>query len=196
MVDLISSNQIPGLYPEILRKTEEIGFSMASDIHMCSLLRTLVASKPAGRFLELGTGTGLALSWIADGIDQQSRLISIDNDPEIMTIAENFFQQDDRVELLCTDGSAWLRSYHGSPYDLVFADAWPGKYSELDEVLNLLKPGGIYIIDDMLPQPNWPEGHAEKVKKLVADLEKREELIITSLNWSTGIVMAVKRDRP
>jgi len=125
-------------------------------------------------------------------MDHESRLISIDNDHTIMAIAEQFFSQDDRVEMLCIDGSEWLRNYPGEKFDLIFADTWPGKYSERDKALKLLKPGGIYIIDDMLPQPNWPEGHAEKVEKLIADLERREDLITTNLKWSTGIVMAVK----
>jgi len=44
----------------ILHETIDIGFSMASESQTGSLLRTLVASKPGGRFLELGTGTGVA----------------------------------------------------------------------------------------------------------------------------------------
>jgi hypothetical protein len=31
----------------------------------------------------------------------------------------------------------------------------------------MLKPGGLYVIDDMLPQPNWPEGHAAKAEVLI-----------------------------
>jgi len=27
----------------------------------------------------------------------------------------------------------------------------------------MLSIGGIYIIDDLLPQDNWPEGHEEKL---------------------------------
>ena len=30
-------------------------------------------------------------------------------------------------------------------FDLVFADAWPGKFSETDEVLDLIEVGGFYI---------------------------------------------------
>jgi hypothetical protein len=57
----------------------------------------------------------------------------------------------------------------------------------------MLNTGGYYIIDDMLPQPNWPIGHAEKVKEFIGKLEERRDLVITKLNWSTGIVIAVKK---
>jgi len=44
----------------------------------------------------------------------------------------------------------------------VFADALAGKYDGLSEALCVVKAGGFYVIDDMLPQPNWPDGHAPK----------------------------------
>jgi hypothetical protein len=59
--------------------------------------------------------------------------------------------------------------------------------------LQLLKPGGLYIIDDLLPQPNWPEGHAPRVPALVATLEARRDLVLTKLNWSTGLIVATRR---
>ena len=59
----------PPFYAEINQATQTAGFTMASDVLTCSLLRTLAASKPAGRFLELGTGTGLSTAWILDGMD-------------------------------------------------------------------------------------------------------------------------------
>jgi hypothetical protein len=57
----------------------------------------------------------------------------------------------------------------------------------------MLNKGGLYIIDDMLPQPNWPDGHAEKAINLVNLLEGRNDLSLTKQVWSTGIVVAVKR---
>ena len=42
---------IPGEYQKIKEATEELKFNMASDLHTGSLLKTLAASKPAGRFL-------------------------------------------------------------------------------------------------------------------------------------------------
>ncbi|CAN0603412.1 unnamed protein product, partial [Ectocarpus sp. 12 AP-2014] len=142
--------------------------------------------------LEIGTGIGLSLSWMIDGMDTDSFLISIDNDQQLTAIAENYFGDDQRVELICENGTEWIKGYTGEKFDLIFADAWPGKYSEIDKVLDLIKVGGFYIVDDMTKQPNWPEGHEENVKSLVAYLEKREDLTLTKLNWSTGVIMAVK----
>ena len=139
---------IPKIHTEITRKSEEIGFTMPSDLYVGSFLKTLIASKPNGRFLEIGTGIGLSLSWMIEGMDADSKLISVDNDPALISIASSYFGDDDRVEVICKDGTDWIKEYSGSKFDLIFADAWPGKYSVIDEVLDLLKVGGFYIIDD------------------------------------------------
>ncbi|MFA9195881.1 SAM-dependent methyltransferase, partial [Flavobacterium sp. FBOR7N2.3] len=70
----------------------------------------------------------------------------------------------------------------------------PGKYSEIDEILELIKVGGFYIIDDMLAQPNWPERHQENVNKLIEYLENRKDFNLTKLNWSTGLVIATRKN--
>lgn len=152
MDDSISKK--PKFYAEIEAKTKEIGFSMPSDLYIGALLKTLISSKPESNFLELGTGTGLSLSWMVDGMDSESRISTIDNDPELLEIARYFFGKDERVNIVCADGSEWIKNYVGEKFDLVFADAWPGKYSEIDLVLDLLNVGGFYIIDDMQVQEN------------------------------------------
>ena len=80
-----------------------------------------------------------------------------------------------------------------SKFSFVFADTWPGKYLLLDEVLEMVEKGGIYIIDDMLPQANWPTGHGEKAAELIADLDSRDDIILTKMGWATGIVIITKR---
>lgn len=182
----------PEIHSKIEAKSAEIGFTMPSDLYIGSLLKTLVASKPAGHFLELGTGIGLSLSWMIDGMDQESSLISVDNDPKLIQIAREFFGKDERVDLVLEDGEKWIENYDGSLFDLIFADAWPGKYSHLDEVFALLKMGGIYVIDDMDEQPNWPDGHAEKAASLVEMLEQRDDFHLTKMNWSTGVILMTK----
>lgn len=192
---MIDSNiqDIPKIHSEIERKSKEIGFTMPSDLYIGTLLKTLITSKSKGRFLELGTGIGLSLSWMIDGMDADSKLITVDNDIELIKIAEQYFGNDERVEVVCQDGADWIKNYQGEKFDLVFADAWPGKYSETEEILNLIKPGGFYIIDDMTAQPNWPDGHQDNVDGLVEYLEKREDFTLTKLNWSTGLILAVKK---
>lgn len=76
----------------------------------------------------------------------------------------------------------------------IWADTRAGKYRLLNEALELLNPAGLYVVDDMLPQPNWPESHAEKkVADLVATLEQMEGFRVTKLSWASGVILATKR---
>lgn len=182
----------PVRFQKLLQKSNDIGFSMPSDEEAGTLLRTLVASKPGGQFLELGTGMGLSLAWMVDGLDAESQIVSIDNDQKLIDIVSPEFEQDDHVSISCFDGAEWIKNYKGPALDLIFADAWPGKYELLDETIALLKPGGLYVIDDMLEQPSWPDGHAEKAQKLSEYLLSAQNLTVTQMNWSTGIFICTK----
>lgn len=192
MIETVRQNE-PLAYQKIDAATKESGFSMASDVLTCSLLRTLAASKQGGRFLELGTGTGLSTSWILDGMGSSASLVSADNAPEFLAIAEHFLGSDTRLRLVNADGGEWIEANKNEKFDFIFADTWHGKYLMLEEALDMLNPGGLYIIDDMLPQPNWPEGHDLKALKLMEDLDQREDIFITKQVWATGIAIGVKR---
>jgi hypothetical protein len=57
----------------------------------------------------------------------------------------------------------------------------------------LLKRGGLYVVDDMLPQTNWPEGHQTRVDDLVARLESHPDLVASRLAWASGLIVAARR---
>nr|WP_293784740.1 class I SAM-dependent methyltransferase [uncultured Pedobacter sp.] len=192
MMEEINQNY-PRAYQQINAATKASEFDMASDVLTCSLLKTLATSKPSGSFLELGTGTGLSTAWILDGMDEQSTLTSIDHDGRFLAIASGFLSHDSRLTLINTDGAEWFKKNGTKKFDYIFADTWHGKYLLLDEAITMLNQGGLYIIDDMLPQQNWPDGHQEKVNKLIKDLESRDDLHLTKQVWATGIIIAVKK---
>ncbi len=182
--------------PKLIRSIDidsrAAGFTMPSDPLTCAFLRTIAASKPNGKFLELGSGTGLSTAWILDGMDANSHLTTIDNEPNLLKILNKQLGKDPRLTVVCGDGDEFLRSLNGQEFDFIFADTWSGKYQLLEEALALLKPGGIYAIDDMLPQPNWPDGHAAKVDRLISTLEQRTDLRISKMSWASGIILATK----
>ena len=179
-----SSITEPAILHEIERKCKDLGFDMASDKLAGSLLRNLTAAKPGANILELGTGIGASLCWMVDGMDQTSKITSIDNDPRLTEVAWSFFGHDRRVDLVCMDGDQWILSHQNQRFDLIFADAWPGKYHLLNETFDLLKPGGLYVVDDMIPQSNWPEGHEKKSSALLEHLGERDDVFVSMLEWS------------
>lgn len=184
---------LPKGFAAIEIASKSIRFSMPSDLQTGSLLQTLVSSKPKANVLEIGTGTGLATAWLLAGMDADSSLLSIDNEQLYQSVASTVLGDDKRLKLLCTDAGQWLDDNQDHKFDLIFADAWPGKYANLDAALNSLAAGGMYVIDDMMPQPNWPARHEDNVVKLVADLESRIDLQLVKMAWSTGILIATKK---
>jgi predicted O-methyltransferase YrrM len=69
MIDTAFINQ-PDQLPRIKVRTEELKFNMASEDRTGALLAVLAASKPGGKLLELGTGTGIGTSWLLAGMDE------------------------------------------------------------------------------------------------------------------------------
>lgn len=182
----------PGVLDAVYRDSELAGFTMGSEPKTGSFLRALAASKPGGRFLELGTGTGIGTAWLLAGMDLSSHLDSVDSDPTVQEVARRHLGHDARVTFHVADGGTFLEQSRSQEFDFIYADAWPGKFSHLGLALSLLRTGGIYLVDDLLPQPNWPEGHAPKVPVLISELECQHGFVATKLAWASGLMILVR----
>ena len=185
--------QAPPELDRIQARTAQLDFTMSSEPLTGALLRALAASKACGRLLELGTGIGVGTAWLLSGMDAQSTLVSVDVNPEFQAVAGEVFGHDRRLTLVSSDGVPFLAQQKRGSFDLIFADAMPGKYEALDEALDLVKRGGFYVIDDMLPQPNWPDGHGEKVSVLMDQLWARSDFHMVPLVWASGVVLMVRK---
>ncbi len=177
---------------------------MMSDPLTGNLLATLAASKPGGRLLELGTGVGLGTAWLLSGMDEKARLETVELNPDLTSIAEEHLGSDERLKICTEDGLEFLKRAQGQTYDLIFADTWPGKLEHPELALNLVAPGGFYIVDDMQDMTSLPASVPgiddevlrkipEQWRSLIALLEAREDFIYTELRWSTGVIISTKR---
>ena len=182
----------PAAIADIAAETERLGVGMASEPMTGALLRTLAASRPDGNLLELGTGTGLGTAWLLDGMTDAAKLTTVDVSASCSAVAARYLGADPRLIIVVRDATEWLSHEADGPYDLIFADSLPGKFEGFEAAWALLPPGGLYVIDDMRPQPNWPDGHGERVERLLADLDGRPDCALVRLDWATGIVVAVK----
>lgn len=171
---------------------ERIGFAFASEERTGALLAAIAASKPGGRFLEIGTGAGHRTAWMLEGADRCSCIETVDSNPDTVAIARRHLAMDPRVTFHVADGAQFILGIREKTYDLIFADAWPGKFSHLDETLSLLSAGGVYLVDDLLPQANWPEGQGDRVPELLDSLESRQDVFVVRMAWASGIVLVVR----
>lgn len=184
--------QAPAL-AQIAARTAALGFDVASEARTGALLRMLADSEPRGRFLELGTGTGMETAWILAGMDAGSSLASVDVSSQVQQVAREFLGSDHRLRPVLEDGLKFLKHEAAESYDFVFADAMAGKFGGLEDRLRVVKPVGSYIVDDMLPQANCPKGHTEKIPVLMDQLTRDHRFSTATLTWATGIVVATRR---
>jgi len=130
-------------------------------------------------------------------MDKNSKITTVESDSAVVSIAQKHLGHDQRLSFRVEDAEVFLEQLKGTgqgqQFDFIFADAWVGKYSHLETTLHVLKTGGLYVIDDMLPQKNWVEGHEHHVASLIARLEDRADLLLTKLNWASGIIIAAKQ---
>ena len=123
------------------------GGSSIPEVH--ALLRTLVASKPGGRFAETGTAFGKGARAIASAMDSASCFVTVEVDRERYEVAAS--------ELSGTRAEVVHGRWHDvlpqrAPFDLLFAD---GGLRDTDGgfelSISLLAPGGFLVKDDMSP---------------------------------------------
>jgi predicted O-methyltransferase YrrM len=183
---------IPKLLGPIHKDTDALGFAMSSESRTGALLRVLAASKPGGRLLEIGTGTGVGTAWLLAGMDAAATLDSVDTDEHVLAIAKRHLGGDPRVAFHLGDAAEFLAAMPTGQFDFIYADAWAGKFTHLELALSRLRPGGIYFVDDLLPQSNWPDGHAAKVPVLIRELESRRNFAAVKLSWASGLMILVR----
>lgn len=124
-------------FPQITIKPEEGRF-----------LEFVVAASGARLALEIGTLGGYSGTWIARGLPDEGRLITIEQDPARALVAESNFRLAgfaERVDVRVGDAHQLLPELSAEgPFDFVFIDAEKEGYpAYLNWTLENLQPGGI-----------------------------------------------------
>ncbi|MFT4218011.1 MAG: hypothetical protein QM619_12635 [Micropruina sp.] len=178
---------------KLVARARDKGFAQSSTLAVGQLLSVLAASKPGGRMLELGTGVGLGVVHLLRGMSATATLVTVELDPVLSGIAQDEID-DPRVEFVVAEGGEWLasRTESGKSFDLVFADTWPGKFSHRDEAMALVAPGGLYVVDDLLPQPSWPPHHQAKVDGLTNELGELQGWATVRIDDATGVMICTR----
>lgn len=173
---------------------DAIGFTQSSEESVGRLLRALVAMRPDGRYLELGTGVGQGTNWLVSSMTEHGHLVTVELEQDLQAAARDALGDDERISWALGDGSGWLRDAvtRSEEFDGVFADTWPGKFHDRDLALQLVKPGGWYLVDDLLPQPSWPDGHQEQVDRLMTELSGMAGWTCEYLALGSGVMFCVR----
>jgi predicted O-methyltransferase YrrM len=176
-----------------LRVAERAGYQMSSDFSTGSLLRSLAASKPGGKMLEVGTGIGVGAAYLLDGMDAAARLITLERVPAIAKAARTLLADDERVEVVTTDAIDWLTAYDGPPFSLIFVDTTSAKFERRDLLYAHMEPGALLIADDLLPHDKWTEAHGPRVERFRREIVAEPNLLATLVDWGSGLMIGAFR---
>lgn len=121
------------------------------------LMQLLVEISGARRMLEIGTLGGYSAIYLARGMPENGRLVSLELDEENARVARGNVERaglGNRVEVRVGDAKETLTAMRESgeePFDLVFIDADKEGYPEyLEHALGLTRSGSLILADNTI----------------------------------------------
>ncbi len=152
MIDYHALNNIPPLVQQAMSLAETLQFPNSCSLEVGRLLQVLAGQQSGGAIAEIGTGCGVGAAWIVSGMSANSKLVTVELDPERATACADLFQNFPNVQVLNAD---WQTIIPHGPFSLVFGDAAQSK-RQPELFLSLLQPDGLMVLDDLTPLDQWP----------------------------------------
>ena len=169
------------------------------------LLRLVTGLSRPLRVLELGTGIGYSTLHIAQSLNEDGKIFTIERVPERSQKARYFLEKGGyaaRVEFLVGDGREMLKDFQ-EPFDMIFLDAAKGQYARLFSLCNqLLSPGGLIIADNVLINGwvislEYPERRKKtmvvNMRKFLESFSQREDFEMSLIPLGDGVAIFRKR---
>ncbi len=121
------------------------------------LLMMLATAISARRILEIGTLGGYSTIWLARGLAEGGRVVTLDVNPDYAEVARSNIANAglaDRVEVRvgkALDTLAQIEAEGAGPFDLIFIDAdKPNTPDYFDWAVKLARPGSLIVVDNVV----------------------------------------------
>lgn len=175
---------------------------------MQNFLKWLLVMHKPKRILEVGTAVGFSAIFMAEYNPQPCEIVTIENYEKRIPIArENFVRagKEQQITLLEGDATDVLKTLE-EPFDLIFMDAAKGQYINFfQDVMRLLKTGGVLVSDNVLQDGDIIESHFvvprrnrtiyKRMREYLYELTHREDLVTAVLPIGDGITVSNKVER-
>jgi len=176
------------------------------DAEVGGLLRVVTTAIGARRALEIGTAVGYSGIWLAGALPPDGQLLTLELDPDRARIARDNFSRAglaDRVSVILGDAQRMLAKVSG-PFDVIFQDSDKQLYGPmLDRLVELLRPRGLLITDNVLWDGEVVPGFVAQPKKNAEDtraiaeynqrLSTHPQLMTSIIPLRDGVAVSVKR---
>ena len=139
-------------YNDTLGKKKKLQIS----INQCHFLYLVTKMFKPKEILEIGTFTGLSSLSMCIGLENDSKITTIDKNKETSLVAKNFFEKakvSEQIDIIIDEAINGMNNLINQKklFDLIFIDADKGNYKKYyNEVINLTKKDGLIIIDNVL----------------------------------------------
>ena len=158
----------------------------------------------ANSCLEVGRFTGMSTLFIARGLSEKGKIITIDNSDEFLSLAKKYWDLDNvsaKIESIIGDGVEVMQSMidRQHSFDLIFIDADKNNYPNYYELsLNLIPSNGIIIIDNMLwhgdvANENKNDSQTNTIRDLNLKIQKDNRVEFSLLPLSDGLSFIRKK---
>ncbi len=175
---------------------------------MQSLLKVLLRMNRPVRILEVGTAVGFSALLMAEYNPVACEIITIENYEKRIPVAKANFAKagrSDSITLLEGDAADILKELT-EPFDFIFMDAAKGQYIHfLEDILRLLKPGGVLVSDNVLQDGDIIESRYvvtrrnrtihKRMREYLYQLTHLPELETAVLPLGDGVTVSVKWER-
>jgi predicted O-methyltransferase YrrM len=169
------------------------------------LLKFLVLMQKPKRILEVGAAVGFSALYMNQYQDAEGTIVTIErNEKRIQKAKENFkrAKKEESITLLEGDAVSILKALEGT-FDFIFVDAAKGQYIHfLEDVLRLLKQGGMLISDNVLQDGDIAKSRYaierrdrtihKRMRDYLYTIKNHKELETTILPVGDGVALSLK----
>jgi len=167
-------------------------------------LEIIVKISQAKNCLEIGRFTGLSSLCIAKGLSENGKLVAVDNSDEFLSMAQKYWKMagvEKKIESIIGAGADVMQSMvdRQHSFDFIFIDADKNNYPNYYELsLQLLRPNGIIIIDNMLwhgdvVDENKTDSQTNTIRDLNKKIQQDERVNFSLLPLSDGLSFIRKK---
>ena len=165
------------------------------------LLEVLAAATGAERAVEVGTAIGVSTLHLARG---GAHVTSFEVDPERHEAAKEYLKRGGfEPDLRLQDATEGLAELEAGSFDLAFIDGPKAGYeTHLDRCVELLRPGGLLLVDNVLmgggaatgrPANQWGQESVDLIRAFNERIKQRDDLRATFLAVGDGVAMGVRQ---
>ena len=167
-------------------------------------LEIIVKISQAKNCLEIGRFTGLSSLCIAKGLSENGKIVAVDNSDEFLSMAQKYWKMagvEKKIESIIGAGTDVMQSMvdRQHSFDFIFIDADKNNYPNYYELsLQLLRPNGIIIIDNMLwhgdvADENKTDSQTNTIRDLNKKIQQDERVNFSLLPLSDGLSFIRKK---